>query len=128
MNAKNIGVSGNRMQGMVRMAYTWPIVISVEADDVGVEGESRDGPWMVMTGRRPYRCNVDQLTVFGPESFTDLQFAVSSLVAGDEGGEKVTGTTIFVSRMSVGPKSATDLGEGQCVGWCGLSTVGSSGG
>ena len=28
--------------------YTWPIEISVETDDVGVEGESIDGPWTVM--------------------------------------------------------------------------------
>jgi len=33
------------------MTYTWPIVISVETDDVGVEGESRDGPWTVMVAR-----------------------------------------------------------------------------
>jgi len=41
--------------GIVRVTHTWPIVMSVETDDVGVEGESRDGPWTVMAGRRACR-------------------------------------------------------------------------
>jgi hypothetical protein len=78
------------------MAYTWPIVISVETDEVGVEGESRDGPWMVMTGQRAYRYEANPLTVFGSEGFPDLYFAVSWPVVGNEGDRKTTKTMVFV--------------------------------
>ena len=35
--------------------HTWPIVMSVETDDVGVDGESMDDPWIVIAGRGAYR-------------------------------------------------------------------------
>jgi len=50
MDAKGVRVSGRRR--MARITHTWPIVISVETEDVGVEGESIDGFWTVMAGRR----------------------------------------------------------------------------
>ena len=50
MDAKGIRASGRRR--MAQITHTWPIVISVETDDVGVEDESMDGFWTVMTCRR----------------------------------------------------------------------------
>lgn len=95
------------------MTYTWPIVISVETDDVGVEGESRDDPWIVMVGRRAYRWRVDPVVVFAFERFADLELIVSSLVVGDGGDRKAAGRQCLYPRISVRPKGATDLGESQ---------------
>lgn len=49
MEAKGVRGSGRRR--MVEITHTWPIVISVETEDVGVEGESIDGFWTVIAGR-----------------------------------------------------------------------------
>ena len=67
MDGEKIGVSKRRGQRRGKATYTWPIVISVETDEVGVEGESREDPWTVMTGRRAYRWGVDLLGVFSEE-------------------------------------------------------------
>jgi len=55
MNAESVKGEWDATQGTGRVTYTWPIVISVETDAVGVEGERIDGPWIVISGRRPYR-------------------------------------------------------------------------
>lgn len=56
-----------------------------------MEGDSIDGLWTVIAGRRAYRLEVDPLTGFVPfEVFADLQQAVSSPAVGNGGDGGVT--------------------------------------
>jgi len=110
MNVEHIRVSGGRRRDTVRMTHTWPIVISVETEEVGVEGESRDGPWIVIAGRRAYRWKTGPFVVFGFEDSEDLQLAVSLLVMETKETEKRQSDGICTPDI-YWSKSATDLGE-----------------
>ena len=78
-------------------------MISVETDDVGVDGESKDGPWMVIAGLRAYKWRVDSMGVFAVGSFTGLQLVVSSLVVGDGGDSWTARRRCLYPRISVVP-------------------------